>query len=374
MTDFVYLSEVCSDQTLLQKEAKWRKKACEEISISKSDIPRYEAQGYRVSQELVRKARLKKEWPADKQLENKVWFLLYKLGYPEMSHGHTFHIRIEKKGQEPFYEPFGVFAKDDETAIVVRCRSFEEPTRMSMANDTLAFSDLKGSVADSINHHYRDSAVKLKIIWLIVTHNVLWTKLDKQLAEQKKIHVVTEKELRYYLQVAEHLGTAARYQFLAEFLKSQKIPGLDNIKIPAIKGSLGGHHYYSFVSTPRQLLKISFVNHRSLNDPEGAPAYQRLISKNRLSQISKYIQNGGFFPTNILINFTSKCRFEQVTNNPSCDIAYGNLYLPSQYCSAWIIDGQHRLYGYASLNDCYLDQNIMVVAFEVGPQRITRPT
>lgn len=61
MTDFVYLSEVCSDQTLLQKEAKWRKKACEEISISKSDIPRYEAQGYRVSQELVRKARLKKE-------------------------------------------------------------------------------------------------------------------------------------------------------------------------------------------------------------------------------------------------------------------------------------------------------------------------
>lgn len=364
MNDPAYLSEVCSDQALLKREAKWRKKAFEEISVNKSDVPRYEDQGYKISQELVRKTRLRKEWPSDKQLENKVWLLFHKLGYPEMSHGDAFLVRIERKAQEPFYEPFSVLAKDDETVVVAQCRSFEEPTRISMTNEILSFSELKGPAASSINHYYENEGAKLKIIWIIVTHNVLWTKLDKQLAEQKNIHIVTEKELRYYLQVAEHLGAAARYQFLAEFLKNQKIPALSNIKIPAIKGKLGGHQYYSFVSTPRQLLKISFVNHRSLNDPEGAPAYQRLINKTRLSQISKFIQNGGFFPTNLLVNFTSKCRFEQITRNPSCDNAYGYLYLPSQYCSAWIIDGQHRLYGYASLNDHHLDQNIMVVAFE----------
>lgn len=224
MNDPAYLSEVCSDQALLKREAKWRKKAFEEISVNKSDVPRYEDQGYKISQELVRKTRLRKEWPSDKQLENKVWLLFHKLGYPEMSHGDAFLVRIERKAQEPFYEPFSVLAKDDETVVVAQCRSFEEPTRISMTNEILSFSELKGPAASSINHYYENEGAKLKIIWIIVTHNVLWTKLDKQLAEQKNIHIVTEKELRYYLQVAEHLGAAARYQFLAEFLKNQKFP------------------------------------------------------------------------------------------------------------------------------------------------------
>jgi DGQHR domain-containing protein len=112
------------------------------------------------------------------------------------------------------------------------------------------------------------------------------------------------------------------------------------------------------------MLKIAFVNHRSLNDPAGAPSYQRLVSRTRLRQISRFIHGGGFFPTNILVNFTSKCRFEQLTKDDDGNITFGNLYLPCRYRSAWIIDGQHRLYGYAPLSDRYLSQNIMVVAFE----------
>ena len=42
----------------------------------------------------------------------------------------------------------------------------------------------------------------------------------------------------------------------------------------------------------------------------------------------------------------------------------GRLYLPNKYRSAWIIDGQHRLYGFAPIDDKYLNQNVIVVAFE----------
>jgi len=45
-------------------------------------------------------------------------------------------------------------------------------------------------------------------------------------------------------------------------------------------------------------------------------------------------------------------------------VAYGTLYLPDRYRSAWIIDGQHRLYGFSPLEDKFLDQNVIVVAFE----------
>ncbi len=112
------------------------------------------------------------------------------------------------------------------------------------------------------------------------------------------------------------------------------------------------------------MLKIAFVNHRALNDPSGAPSYQRLVSRTRLAEIGRFIHSGGFFPTNILVNFISKARFEGVAKDEEANVTFGNLYLPTSYRSAWVIDGQHRLYGYAPLPEKYLNQNIMVVAFE----------
>ena len=40
------------------------------------------------------------------------------------------------------------------------------------------------------------------------------------------------------------------------------------------------------------------------------------------------------------------------------------LYLPNKYKSAWIIDGQHRLYGYSHLDDSWLDHSLAIIAFE----------
>ena len=111
---------------------------------------------------------------------------------------------------------------------------------------------------------------------------IIWSKPDKERADGLNIRIITERELRYFIQIAEHLGSAARYQFLAEFLHGQKIPGLSNTTVPAIRGKLGGNYFYCFLTTPKQLLKISFINHRSLNDPEGIPTYQRLVSQARM--------------------------------------------------------------------------------------------
>lgn len=45
-------------------------------------------------------------------------------------------------------------------------------------------------------------------------------------------------------------------------------------------------------------------------------------------------------------------------------LRFGWLHLPSTYKSAWIIDGQHRLYGFSDLDDKYLDSTLFVIAFE----------
>ena len=134
--------------------------------------------------------------------------------------------------------------------------------------------------------------------------------------------------------------------------------------VPAIRGKLGGHQFDCFVATPQMLLPISFVNHRSLNDPDGIPTYQRLVHRTRLRKIGEFVRNDGYFPTNILVNFNERVRFDIQFKDEESDTHLGTLYLPARYKSAWIIDGQHRLYGYSGLESKYTKQNLVVLAFE----------
>lgn len=97
------------------------------------------------------------------------------------------------------------------------------------------------------------------------------------------------------------------------------------------------------------------------------PTYQRLIARNRLKDIHNFLSEGGFFPTNIIINFTTKPKFEIKLKEEEADIHFGTLYLPDKYKSAWVIDGQHRLYGYSKHADLQKNHNIVVLAFQQMP-------
>jgi DGQHR domain-containing protein len=92
----------------------------------------------------------------------------------------------------------------------------------------------------------------------------------------------------------------------------------------------------------------------------------RKVTPSRIKEIGGFIKKGGFFPTNLLINFTEKCRFDPLSNKENADpnTKFGWLYLPRKYKSAWVIDGQHRLYGYSNIDEKHWDQNIAVIAFE----------
>lgn len=174
-----------------------------------------------------------------------------------------------------------------------------------------------------------------------------------------------EETLKYYHELTRHLGTSAKYQLLGSIFEGQTIPELDN-RIPAIKGKMGGYVYYSFSIEPEKLLKIGYVLHRNKANRKLMPTYQRLIKKSRLKSVQDFVDNGGFFPNSIIINIDTNgkpIRFDNAGNQIEGNISrIGILHLPKKYRSAYIIDGQHRLYGYA--NSQYKASNcIPVVAF-----------
>lgn len=352
----------------LRREYRKRNTNFDQKQIKSDEIQEHLDNGWIIHKKVKGAAVVRRDKKIDERLENLWWVLLYKMGYAELNSGRRFRILLKRRNDVLGEKQIDVFASDDETVIVAECKSCERLKKRSLQKDIEEFGALKGDISASVKAFYGKD-YKPKILWFFVTENVLWTDEDIARADAHKIKRITEIEMPYYSQLADHLGRAARFQFLAEFLKDQSIPELADTKVPATRGKLGGKYFYSFVTTPKHLLKIAFVNHRTLDDPEGHPTYQRLIQRSRLKSIGKFIQADGFFPNNLLINFTKPPRFDILQKDTVTDVHFGNLYLPSTYKSAWIIDGQHRLYGYAGLPEEYLNQKLIVVAFEGMPKQ-----
>ncbi|MEE4540341.1 MAG: DGQHR domain-containing protein [Erythrobacter sp.] len=280
----------------------------------------------------------------DEQLEDEVWTILAQMGFKEMSKGRNFTIAVED-GLEP--RQIDVFAKDDETVIIVECTQRENPGKKNMATLIEKIRAIREPLFKSIRKFYGQQA-KLKVKHVIATRNIAWSEADLNKCKEAQITVITDGEINYYASLVHHLKQAARYQFLAHMFGGQKIDGLAR-QVVATRGKMGGETFYTFLIPPDELLKIAYVGHKASRDIENLETYQRMLQPNRLKKIAEYINGGGKFPTNIVLNLKTggkgKLKFDVIETFENETL--GKLSLPPNYASAWIIDGQHRLYGYA---------------------------
>jgi len=341
-----------------------RKRAHVEKTVHRADAEEEVARGWIIQREGKRAVRLKRAKSHERWLEDRVWCLFYSMGYSVLN-ADGFKIAFEREDGSIGRKQVDVYAEDDETVVVIECKSRDERGRRSLQKDIQETISLQSYFRSSIYKRF-DGKPKPKIIWVYATSNILWSVQDIERAEAGGIRILTENEIQYFETFIRHMGPAGRYQVIGEFLKGQKVPGLSNVRLPAVRGKIGGETFYSFVSTPKDLLKIAFINHQALNHPDGRPAYQRMISSSRIKEIGEFIQKGGFFPTNILINFSDSPQFDLISNKENSDpnIKFGWITLPSKYRSAWVIDGQHRLYGFSRLDESFFDQSLFVLAFE----------
>ena len=337
-----------------------RNKAYVEETIQPELREKYENDGWWLQRENKTSLRMRADRPFDEILENRFWAILHRFGYSELNRGRDFKIATAKDGSRR--KQVDVFAKDDETVVIAECKACATPRKRALQKDIAELASYQKAMSDAIRKHYGDG-YNPKIIWCFVTNNVRWSKRDEEHAAEHNIHVIKDVELLYFEEFAKKLGKAARHQFQAEYLSDQKVPALQDRKVPAVRTQFGKTKAYLFSALPRDILRISFVNHRDLRDPSGAPSYQRIVKPNRLREIGDFLDGGGFFPNTILLNFHRSPRFEQTASDKESGIAFGNLILPEKFKSCWVIDGQHRLYGTVYTEEEY-DQPLYFIGFD----------
>lgn len=339
-----------------------RKKPYIYESIHPELLERYESEGWGVDREFKTKIRMKKLKQFDMAFEDEVWATIANLGFRYLNKDRNF--KMPYSDDPKLTQQIDVFAADDETILFIECKATEgEPKRGNFKEAIEAISGKKSGIHKAIRKIFPGSKHKLKFIF--ATKNYFLSEPDKERLDNFGILHFDEEAIQYYQDLTKHLGLSARFQLLGNLFEGQDIPELQN-QIPAIVGKMGGHTYYSFSIEPEKLLKIGYVLHRNKANRKLMPTYQRLIKRARLKSVQEFVEDGGFFPNSIIIDINTngkKLRFDksgsQVDNALS---KIGVLYLPQKYRSAFIIDGQHRLYGYA--NSEYKRKNsIPVVAF-----------
>lgn len=311
---------------------------------------------------LKTKTRLRKEKSHDIQFEDDVWCQMYRLGYRHLSTGKDFFLPFGRGDGET--KQIDVVAINDDSILLIECKSSEKPSSApSFKTEFEALRQRLDGYSKSLEQLFGKSR---KIKYIFATRNIRLARdsVDAQRLIDANAFFYNDNTFDYVNGLIRSYKGAAQFQFLGMVFKGQSI-NKDPIEVPALEGKMGKKTYYMFSLEPQLLLKMGYVLHRTRANEAEMPTYQRLLVPSRLAGIGKFIDGGGFFPNSVILNFNKlggKIRFEGQPRTKDSRSRSGTLKIPNSYAVAYIIDGQHRIYGYAQSG--FKETNtIPVVAF-----------
>lgn len=362
------INHIATDETVLLRKYKSKKKEFDEISVEFNEIEDYENEGWEVISKSKRKARLQRAKEGSRLFEDNIWCMFYELGFRILNSDENLSLPWGKDKND--HQQIDVLAVGEDAIFVVECKAAESSRNANFKKEIDHIEQTRNGIIKGLRELFGNDK-KIKFVFATRNYRFLDTNDDISRLKSKKIYHFNENAYNYVNNLIKSYKGAAIYQFYGLMFNGELINN-DKIRIPALKGNMGKHEYYMLSIEPSILLKIGFVLHRTkVNDAMSQPTYQRLLVPSRLKGIGKFIDDGGYFPNSIIINFDSSDKklgieFQSAGKVSSdSDSRFGTLIIPNAYGIAYIIDGQHRVYGYSAAKKNYKDTNtIPVVAFK----------
>jgi len=362
------LSHIVTDEALLSRRYKSKKKEFDEQTVELNEIEDWKKDGWEMINQSKHKAKIQRHKKVGRLFEDNIWCMFYELGFRILNGDECLKLPWSKEGSD--HQQIDVLAVGEDAIFVVECKAAEYYKNANFKKEIDHIEQTKDGIVKSLKELF-GSEKKVKFVFATRNYRFSETSEDLRRLLAKKIYHFNENAYNYVKNLIKSYKGAVIYQFYGLMFNGELINN-DKIRIPALKGNMGKHEYYMLSIEPSTLLKIGFVLHRTkVNDSMSQPTYQRLLVPSRLKGIGKFIDNGGFFPNSIIINFDCSDKKLSIDFQPAgktssdTDSRFGTLVLPNAYGIAYIIDGQHRVYGYSASQKNYKDTNtIPVVAFK----------
>jgi len=355
--------KLSSDPSQLGRLYKAKSSRYQEKNVDHSLVEELLQEGWEeYGKPLKTKTRVRKPKSHNAQLEDDIWCQFYKIGYRCFNVGSDFKLPFGKSNAEK--KQIDVIAVNEDSVLLVECKSAKKPSNPpSFKTEFEALKQRMDGHKKALEQLFGKGR---KVKFILATRNL---RMNRESVDAKRLietggFLYNDNAYEYVDGLLKKYRGASHYQFMAILFKGQDI-NKKKIEVPAIEGTMGDKTYYMFSLEPELLLKLGFILHRTRANEAEMPTYQRLLVPNRLKGINKFIERGGFFPNSVILNFGEGLRkidFQPHSRGNFSRSRTGILKIPNAYAIAYIIDGQHRIYGYA--NTTFKSTNtIPVVAF-----------
>jgi len=195
---------------------------------------------------------------------------------------------------------------------------------------------------------------------LFVSTEKEWSEEDREYAKESRMTVWGKEELEYYEAIVDAIGKYAKYEIIHSLgITTAEEKHIHNILALHLQQpfSRSETNLFLFTTTPEVLLRTCVVLRKAQGSKD---TYQRILQKKRLRNIRRFLtQPDALLPPNIIVHLSDSVRWEPLsipnkdshdrnitfTKRGDCDLVL--LSIPKEYASLELIDGQHRLYGFA---------------------------
>jgi len=328
--------------------------------ITEAQVEKFREAGFHVgSKKSQNRVIVSKRIPAWGQFEEEI-FILFKNGLQltDVNGGPAFRIAGFQ---------LDVVGGIEDTLLVVECKSKNQPDRKPLRSYVRSFWVKKRSITNSLRK-FLGGRYK-RTIFILALRGISPSRRDIDFAKKKKILVWSESYLDSVRSLYFTIGDRAKHYILRELGGTPPlVPGGKGrfFTFPALEARIGKKdRLYSTFIPARILLDIAYVLRIESGQKK---AYQRFLDKNRLFKVAKFIEDGNSFKNSIVLALDKRSKFNarhsRWVSHTTSDSAVGLLSIPRQFAYAWVIDGQHRLYGFARAHESSLDWSLPVVALQ----------
>lgn len=276
-----------------------------------------------------------------------------------------------------------VVAMEDDVLFIFQCKdrkNIGDPEKEFSSTVARVDAILKGKTVRITSQNDPFVLEDLKRIKKIKTCYVFTERLEnpdlENLARKYGLEFWNYKAVLYYKKTSNTLGKYSKYQIFREFAIPFESP-IGTWEEHAIEISQEGNPtMYLLGIHPAILLEIGYVYRRGSGKSQ---AYQRILNKDRLLQISNFLNTPNSLLANpVIIVFDPDEKIQSKLHYRSNEYV---LEFPRTYCCAWIIDGQHRIFGFKDhpkyskwAKETNNDFKIPVVIFTKLPEPIQSKT
>jgi DNA sulfur modification protein DndB len=250
-------------------------------------------------------------------------------------------------------DAYGIFAN---TALVFECKTGRK-VNLKHAIDRLAGG--RSAIRKELQKLHGKNVKTFRFVVVVGNADEI-AKHARRSRTPKDIITWTPK----YFQSVRNLAKAINRRALPYILRELRIKNIRQalgmprkpLTVPALRILQGANKrkgiIYSFFAPVRAFLDYGYVARLESDLPD---AYQRLLHGSRLHAIRDYIESGNSFKNSVVISLPEKAKFKRRINTAmpgsKRKIEMGLLRIPPEPASLWIIDGQHRIYGYAEVKN-----------------------